>query len=328
MLLVVASELDAHADAVISVLRGTGHHKIFRIDLETAHSRMRVRLVPDTESFLIESKGGSGTVCVLNEIKTIWWRRTNSQITSQKSLVPSEETLDKVETYWACRWMLESFAHEKFPLGHPNKVRTAQNKILQIRLASELGFKVPSTIFTNEKKAIREFSLRHPSLVIKPVMTTVVEDRSSGTFKSLYSAACSQKELRSLLEKHNEASLFCQERVFKKADIRVNVFPSCTVACRINTNGMPPGEVDWRPTTMDFDHEIISIPAMLDEQCRKFLSRLDLKWGAFDFALSTTDQFVFLECNPNGQWLWIELKTGFSLSKLVAEELLSHYGHA
>ena len=33
-------------------------------------------------------------------------------------------------------------------------------------------------------------------------------------------------------------------------------------------------------------------------------------------------KYVFLEVNPNGQWLWLELKSGCNLTKEVAENLL------
>ena len=32
--------------------------------------------------------------------------------------------------------------------------------------------------------------------------------------------------------------------------------------------------------------------------------------------------YVFLEINPNGQWLWLELKSGYPLSRDVARNLL------
>ena len=33
-------------------------------------------------------------------------------------------------------------------------------------------------------------------------------------------------------------------------------------------------------------------------------------------------KYVFLELNPNGQWLWLQLKSGYNLTKDVAENLL------
>ena len=35
-------------------------------------------------------------------------------------------------------------------------------------------------------------------------------------------------------------------------------------------------------------------------------------------------EHVFLECNPNGQWLWIELATGMPISAAIADELTKY----
>lgn len=40
-----------------------------------------------------------------------------------------------------------------------------------------------------------------------------------------------------------------------------------------------------------------------------------------NYIVTPDDEYVFLECNPNGQWLWIELATGFDISKVIANNL-------
>ena len=37
---------------------------------------------------------------------------------------------------------------------------------------------------------------------------------------------------------------------------------------------------------------------------------------------SNKNEYVFLEINPNGQWLWLEEESGYNLTKDVAENLL------
>ena len=38
-----------------------------------------------------------------------------------------------------------------------------------------------------------------------------------------------------------------------------------------------------------------------------------LNFGCFDVVVSKSGQPVFLECNPNGQWLWVENMTGLEI---------------
>ena len=52
---------------------------------------------------------------------------------------------------------------------------------------------------------------------------------------------------------------------------------------------------------------------------------MGLTWGAFDFGVTDDGDWVFFECNPNGQWLWIELQAKYPLAGVVADELLAHH---
>ena len=47
-----------------------------------------------------------------------------------------------------------------------------------------------------------------------------------------------------------------------------------------------------------------------------------LNFGCFDFAITKTGEPVFLECNPNGQWLWVQNLTGMPIGKAIAEEFM------
>ena len=48
---------------------------------------------------------------------------------------------------------------------------------------------------------------------------------------------------------------------------------------------------------------------------------MGLNFGAFDFIVTPDNKYIFLECNPNGQWLWIELLTGQKISEKIANAL-------
>ena len=56
-------------------------------------------------------------------------------------------------------------------------------------------------------------------------------------------------------------------------------------------------------------------------QLVQYLKHLNIPFGAFDFILTPENEFVFLECNPNGQWLWIEELTGMTISQSIANWL-------
>jgi D-alanine-D-alanine ligase-like ATP-grasp enzyme len=49
---------------------------------------------------------------------------------------------------------------------------------------------------------------------------------------------------------------------------------------------------------------------------------MNLRSGSLDFSLNKNGEYYFLEVNPNGQWLWLEHKTGVSISKEIANSLM------
>jgi glutathione synthase/RimK-type ligase-like ATP-grasp enzyme len=55
------------------------------------------------------------------------------------------------------------------------------------------------------------------------------------------------------------------------------------------------------------------------------VKRLGLCYGTIDLVLTPDDRYVFLEINPNGQFLWIEQLTGLPISDAICDLLMS--GH-
>ncbi len=47
------------------------------------------------------------------------------------------------------------------------------------------------------------------------------------------------------------------------------------------------------------------MPENVQVFCRKVLKNYSLHFGAFDFIKTKDNKYVFLELNPNGQWLWL-----------------------
>jgi glutathione synthase/RimK-type ligase-like ATP-grasp enzyme len=53
------------------------------------------------------------------------------------------------------------------------------------------------------------------------------------------------------------------------------------------------------------------------------MTELNLRFGAIDFILDESGEYVFLEINPNGQWAWIERKTGYKISSEIVNLLVN-----
>ena len=69
----------------------------------------------------------------------------------------------------------------------------------------------------------------------------------------------------------------------------------------------------------------VELPCEVADRCRLLVRELDLLYGAIDLVRTPDGRYVFLEINPNGQYLWIEHDTGLPISAAVAT-LLANAG--
>jgi hypothetical protein len=206
-------------------------------------------------------------------------------------------------------------------------MREASNKLLQLRVAVEVGLTTPKSVFTNDAAVARQFAEIHPEIVIKPLHAPfAINEASSRATTRFMAKVASRKSIEDYLLKSNSIVLFGQSKVSKTADIRANILPAVSLCCLIDSGQL--SDVDWRPATLELPHRTIEMPEQIERRCRQFLSMMNLKWGAFDFGIDKSGEWIFFECNPNGQWLWLELKTQCKLSQAFAEELVRHHSRS
>lgn len=67
----------------------------------------------------------------------------------------------------------------------------------------------------------------------------------------------------------------------------------------------------------------ISCPDGIIMKCYKLMDDFNLAFGAFDFIVTPENEWIFLEVNPNGQWLWLEKSLKLDISKKIIEYLIS-----
>ncbi|GAA1274370.1 ATP-grasp ribosomal peptide maturase [Sphaerisporangium rubeum] len=187
-------------------------------------------------------------------------------------------------------------------VNHPAAVTRADFKPAQLQAAVHSGLTIPPTLVTNDVEAAREFATRH-SRVVDKTFRGLPPDQSGhagaiwtqrvdpGTFDDSLSVT---------------AHLF-QAEVPKVADVRVTVAGPRLFAQRITA---PAGTVDWRRGDWnELVHTPIAVPASVEVALHGYLDGFGLVFGCFDFALIGEENdprhWVWLECNPNGQWGWL-----------------------
>lgn len=201
-------------------------------------------------------------------------------------------------------------------LNAPHLIAVAENKIRQLSVAKSLGFLVPETIFANDPAAILTLSKRK-SLIGKPLKTALVTGADE---RVIFTSRMAIDE--GSFDAIKACPVIFQEEVKKTFDIRATVVGNKVFSASIDSQKHTETEVDWRRNSRtDLEHRSYKLPDSLNNLCVEMTRSLGLKFGAIDFILDEDGRHWFLEINPNGQWGWIETRTGQPISAAIVDEL-------
>jgi len=203
-------------------------------------------------------------------------------------------------------------------LSHPLDIIRSEDKPYQVRAALQVGMLVPPTVVSNDFDIIKRVSESRTS-VCKPLRSALVEDGGGG--KVVYTSRMGQ-----LNESDRSSVTICphiyQKEILKKFDIRVTVVGEDVFSVAIDSQRYAESSVDWRRgTNPNLPHVVFALPEKLSLACVKLVKRFGLGFGAIDLIEDRDGCFWFLECNPNGQWAWIENRTGLPISASIVNQL-------
>ena len=236
--------------------------------------------------------------------------------------IPSD-TFGAYDTYVRTEWNV--FLNALYGLignrwfSHPNNILQAGDKSRQLKLAHEIGFNIPDTTISNNLTAVQELQCQF-SLIAKPMKQALIEEQNS-------EAAIFTSSIDELSEHDRDSIGVCpvifQRHIAKTMDIRVTVVGNRVFPVAIDSQSTEETMVDWRRgSNPHLRHEIMTLPEQISEYCVRLVQALNLRFGAIDLVKDLHGEYWFLECNPNGQWAWIENRTGLPIAGAIAEEMM------
>lgn len=210
-----------------------------------------------------------------------------------------------------------------FVLNPPHRVRVATSKAHQYTLAAAVGLRLPRTLITNDPVAAVAFldALDGPAVVKMSTAFSFAADRGrlTGMPTTLVDAS-----VRAGLNALALSPLQFQERVPVACELRVTVVGSRLFCARLDTGAVLGDQLDWRVRGASTvgrwtDH------ALPDDVAAALLRLLDLsglQYGAADFIVTPAGDHLFLECNPAGEFAWLEQEAPhFPISAAIADVL-------
>ena len=316
-ILLITNEEDPHADIVIKIL---GKH-VFRVNTERIlESFYYSAHLSSSDSANIYFKNSLNKKIYLNEIASVYYRRP------EKPSVERDFDLKDVqigEAWGGLYHFLQSLTDVPW-MGHPLKDKINSSRILQLTTASNLGFNIPNTLISRDYDDISKFLKRHDRVAIKPL-----HERGK-TLEGFWTPYFTEvRDSKKILELNSKTLVntynYMQEYINKKREWRITIVGNKIFPCVIESQKRERAKFDWRKEDIDsLEHYYEKLPKNIEEKILKYCKSLGLNFGAMDLIETNSDEWYFLECNPNGQWLWIELITKMRISESIASWHMSH----
>ncbi|MEV7008528.1 hypothetical protein [Streptosporangium sp. NPDC051022] len=242
----------------------------------------------------------------------MYYRRPTSYASRFAHLPAEQQQFSAAEAQHGLGGILRTL-HGSVYVNHPDAIGRADYKPAQLQTAAQLGLAVPRTLITNDVQQALTFAQRG-SVVYKSFRGC--PPGPDGSRSAIWTQQVTSEDLDESVAV--TAHLFQQE-IPKVADARVTVAGQKVFAHRIST---PDGALDWRSGDWEkLIHDPIDVPEPITNALHAYLAHFGLVFGAFDFALEAeTKRWVFIECNPNGQWAW--LPGADAMAQAIADLLL------
>jgi hypothetical protein len=190
--------------------------------------------------------------------------------------------------------------------------RNPLNKILQLRIAQEVGLNIPETLICSNKTTVVDI-FRSVPLINKAIQENVFVNYSEEIFIQRV-----EKLETITLENKFFSSLF-QIPIKKKLEIRTFYLNSKLYSIGFYSLDQ---KVDMRDSYSSQSHYKVILPKKVEKKIVLLMSKLNLECGSIDLILSSDGLYYFLEVNTEGQYDWVSKLGGYNLDFLISNHLI------
>jgi hypothetical protein len=301
--LIVSESDDLHGTAMAATLRE--HHGLSPIQLD-------LRDFPrESGSFRLDQFSTARSlshVIGLDAVRSVWWRRPHpTQVPA--GVRASDDAYRQAECDGFIQGLLWSIPADW--VNDPGADRMASRKIVQLQTAQRAGFSIPETLITNDPDEARSFVESRSGAV-------VYKRTGTGRADFAETRVITRADFGRLGGIRSAPTTF-QDYVDAECDLRVVWVDGVEWTIRIYKTGV--GRVDSHlDTTVDFVPD--SLPASVSKSLATLMGALGLSFGVLDLRLGVDGEYYFLEVNPQGQFAYLEVKTGLPIFRSLGNLLM------
>jgi glutathione synthase/RimK-type ligase-like ATP-grasp enzyme len=317
MILIITCKRDGHIEAVTRHLDNNATSWI-RLNTEDFATNVEITVNPVTGIGSIFLRD-SGKRLDPQQVRAVWYRKPEP--ISLTHFEMDRAALDYIEgEFTEILHGLYALLSHVLWINNPFTTRIAHRKMLQLQIAAKVGFRTPRSLVTNNTETALAFAREiGADLAIKSLGALNVTQESGGQMVQygIFTRKISNTELEECRDKVRHMPTLYQEFVEKRCELRITCVGKHVFACRIESRQNDLTSDDYRFDTKNLAHFACECPE-LHKRLHAYMNAFGLNFGCFDIIISKSDEPVFLECNLNGQWLWVENLTGQPIGKAIA----------
>jgi hypothetical protein len=319
LILILTEDFDPHADAVAAKLSARGTDYV-RFNPATFPAQAAISVAYTRTGLSTATLALAGARLDLNSLGAVWYRRPQPPLEDETIADP----LTRRYVVEECKTVLNDVWHAlscRIVPAHPSVLRRAELKAAQLAVAGELGFELPPTLVTNNPSDFLNFFREHDGKIISKLPSSMLYQHTGSTFNR-YTQVVSTRDV-GYAQAVRRCPLIFQAYVPKRFELRVTVVGREVFAAEIHSQKTQRTRYDWRR----YDHYETpylphDLPAEVAQRCVRLVEGMGLNYGAIDLVLTPEGRYVFLEINPNGQYLWIEEATGLPITDAICDLLM------
>ncbi len=245
----------------------------------------------------------------LTEYHSIWWRRVRAPQPSREITEPEEYRFAARESREALWGAIHA---SRVPIyNSPQAEERANYKPYQLKVASECGLMIPDTLITNSAEEVARFRSRHDHVIYKTFSGT--------TLMMTDTRPLTDADMDDLWRLQYAPVIF-QEYLERGREYRVTVIEDDLFVAEIGIRN-PKAHYDWR---LDQTYEVTKT-TLPDELCGRLVQltkALGLNSGSIDLRETPDGRIFFLEINPSGQFLFLDVFGGLETGNRFCQMLL------
>lgn len=265
----------------------------------------------------------SNKIVTSESFDTIWYRKPESVEPDSNITEEHAKVFVKEEYSYFLRSFYNLYSQKRWVNPFWN-LRHASQKLPNLELAVKLGLKIPKTLITNNPETAREFGEHcNWNLLVKTFHFSGFAVNQTEAWHC-FAKHIDKEQFLQFAETINFAPTFLQQYIDKSIELRVTIIGEEVFTAAIHSQEIEKTKSDWRAIdSYQIKHTVYDLPVDITHKLLAFNRHYSLAFSTFDLILTPQGEYYFLECNPNGQWYWIEELTQMPMAKTMAKLLMS-----